>query len=285
LNDLAPLAGGGALMAVAYDPDDPGSAQAQTYSLDPAGSFDLWRLGRDGGLAGLAAVATSTGAIFAVVGPYRPGAGPASIGWALIDPTGSIDWWRNYAGPEHGHDAGQAEDGGFVLTAEDGSGTYDVIKTDPWGRLACVVDSSDVAASERGSLAPMVKTPESLLATVGTASVAMVPTTVASTLACASDCTALPGVIGDVRAVRNGVAVDLTWSRDAQATGYDVWWVSAAADIPLARIDSTAVGVVGCSPPQPAPLASCTDGDALTRPETTVYYQVRGACGVGAEGP
>src|SRR5205814_10260378 len=65
----------------------------------------------------------------------------------------------------------------------------------------------------------------------------------------------------------SGNDVLLEWTPQAGAPGYNVWTVTDVADLDLARITSRppAVGVVGCSWPNPALNGSCTDFGGMLR--------------------
>jgi hypothetical protein len=107
----------------------------------------------------------------------------------------------------------------------------------------------------------------------------------------AGGCVSAAGLIADLRAIKDPAARDdvgLTWQADLAANGYNVWYVTTAAQVPFARqLDSPpAVAVAGCGVPSPSPAASCTDVGAVGRSSPAVFfYQVRVYCDPLNEGP
>jgi hypothetical protein len=67
--------------------------------------------------------------------------------------------------------------------------------------------------------------------------------------------------------------------RDPAATGFNIWYVTRAADIDRARQGNQplATGVTGCRAPAPAPGNSCTDVGALSRGAPTTFFYTRSA--------
>ena len=80
----------------------------------------------------------------------------------------------------------------------------------------------------------------------------------------------------------------MSWQADLGANGYNVWYVGVKSEIDLARQSSSppAVGVTGCSVPNPSISSTCIDGGAVSRDSPTIFfYQVRAFCDELSEGP
>jgi hypothetical protein len=104
-------------------------------------------------------------------------------------------------------------------------------------------------------------------------------------------CPAAAAAVLDLRAVKQRAFldnIDLSFSPDPVANGYNIWYVTRQADIDLARQASQppAMGVTGCSAPAPAPGNACTDFAAVSRGAPAIFhYQVRVSCDAASEGP
>lgn len=100
-------------------------------------------------------------------------------------------------------------------------------------------------------------------------------------------CTLPAGPVVGVRASRQGPDVVLAWDAVAGIPAYHVWYVTDRRDGARTTVDDAppAIGVIGCSPPDPAPAPTCRDADAVGRGAATHFYRVRTSCGPGSEGP
>ena len=93
--------------------------------------------------------------------------------------------------------------------------------------------------------------------------------------------------IRNLRLTKEGNDVQMIWDPHPLVYGYNVWYVTDKADIDLARLSGLpiAIGVAGCSPPDPAVNPSCADQGAILRTPALFFYQVRAYCGGYEEGP
>ena len=83
------------------------------------------------------------------------------------------------------------------------------------------------------------------------------------------------GPVTRLRAVKRPSDARFTWTPDARANGYDVWYVSPKERIPDARVGSAAA-VPGCI--DTARLECDHRGAIDDRSEPVLFYNVLGVC-------
>ena len=99
------------------------------------------------------------------------------------------------------------------------------------------------------------------------------------------------GPIADLTATRRPLTsadIELEWSAETLASGYNLWIVDRKVDIDRARqaTQPPAVPVLACAAPSPTVVARCTDVGAVPRGAPgSFFYQVRAFCNATTEGP
>lgn len=92
--------------------------------------------------------------------------------------------------------------------------------------------------------------------------------------------------IAQLKAVRQGSNIELTWSGDPEAgDGYNVEFVTTKASIPACASCLGSLDVPGCVPTGTSAMTTCVHLGGATDPlASTFFYNVIGVCG-GVEGP
>jgi hypothetical protein len=88
--------------------------------------------------------------------------------------------------------------------------------------------------------------------------------------------------IQSLRALKDGADVLLSWNEDANADGYNVWWVDRRDAVSEARAGGSGELVTGCDD---VTTPGCTDVGAVGQAQgARRFYQTRGVC-AGVEAP
>ena len=253
-----------------------GVIRRQVYA-SPAGG-DLWT-----------ALSTTSDGGFLLAGTTE---GQSAAVVAKVDSLGALVWQRKLPAMAEAEAAFETIAGDTVLAGVRTRAGSEVFVAHLDQGLASDPACGIIDASLATSLAPVMPFEATTPATDVAALDAPVATTVeagvlGSSAVCPAGCSVAPGVLAGLLAVRQGADVRLQWTAGAGANGYNVWYVTGKSDIDRARQATSppAFGVSGCSVPDPAPAATCTDASGVTRAPETFYYQVRSFCNALSEGP